>query len=157
MEKNGLFFTLFALLTTTVILLDFSSIAVNGEEGGAPDMPCKAAVSMLMKRQMGGITTCTKSMKFKNGKDKAAKMTCILKCVATNEGILTKDSMLDKDTVDKFIKKEIPRNLFEKAAPIVWNCYEGSVGKVDPAEEFCESYKPLMKCVMDAIPAFCKE
>ena len=39
----------------------------------AKEMPCKAAVSMLTKRMLGGVSHCSKTMKFKNGKEKAAK------------------------------------------------------------------------------------
>lgn len=42
------------------------------------DMPCKAAVSMLTKRMMGGLSKCTKQLKFKNSKEKSAKMSVSL-------------------------------------------------------------------------------
>jgi len=155
MEQPGLIFTFLLLLISTSLFYNLCSAEEDPE--GAPEMPCKAAVSLLMKRQMAGITKCTKSMKFKNGKDKAAKMNCILKCVATGERMLNSESLLDKQNLEEFVKREIPRNLVAKAGPILWACYDGSVGKLDPKEEYCESYKPMIKCIMDAIAKFCVE
>ena len=43
-----------------------------------PDMTCKAAVSMLTKRMLKGVAHCSKTMKFKNAKEKAAKSTVSL-------------------------------------------------------------------------------
>jgi len=40
----------------------------------AKEKSCKAILGDLTKRQLNGISTCTKSMKFKNGKDKSKKM-----------------------------------------------------------------------------------
>lgn len=44
--------------------------------GAAPDATCKEFVKNLTKKQLKGITVCSKTMKFKNPKDKAAKMNC---------------------------------------------------------------------------------
>jgi len=44
---------------------------------GAPEATCKEFVGVLMKKQLGGISSCSKSMKFKNPKEKAAKMNCM--------------------------------------------------------------------------------
>ena len=77
----------------------------------AKEMPCKAAVSMLTKRMLGGVSHCSKTMKFKSGKEKAAKssvslhavcifsvyecyvsnfkfLQCIMRCVAIHEGLV---------------------------------------------------------------------
>jgi len=78
---------------------------------------------------------------------------------------------------EKFIEEMIPSNLMEKAAPKFRKCREdaGSFGRyiqsentienwlnlylilpggslMDPAEdEFCKSYDPLIKCMLDVI------
>jgi hypothetical protein len=39
-------------------------------------MPCKDFVAMMTKKQLSGIKECTKTLKFKNAKEKAAKMNC---------------------------------------------------------------------------------
>ena len=41
-----------------------------------PDMPCKDFVNSMTKAQMTGIKECSKSMTFKDSKDKSAKMNC---------------------------------------------------------------------------------
>jgi len=41
----------------------------------AEEKPCGAVSADINKRQFAGIAACSKSMKFKNGKDKAKKQT----------------------------------------------------------------------------------
>jgi len=43
---------------------------------GAPEATCKEFVSATTKKQLGGISACSKTMKFKNPKEKSAKMNC---------------------------------------------------------------------------------
>jgi hypothetical protein len=41
----------------------------------AGDKACKDAVGALTKKQLKGVTECTASMKFKNAKERTARMT----------------------------------------------------------------------------------
>ncbi len=50
-------------------------------EAAVEEKPCKAVVADLTKLQLGGIAACTKSLKFKNPKEKAKKMTVIMQYV----------------------------------------------------------------------------
>ena len=54
---------------------------------------CKAVISDMTKQQMTMMSKCTKSMKFKNGKDKAAKGMCIMKCVLKDVGMVRLDKI----------------------------------------------------------------
>ncbi|CAG7815494.1 unnamed protein product [Allacma fusca] len=120
-------------------------------------LPCKAAVSYLMKQVMGGISKCSKTMKFKNQKERTAKMNCILKCVMISEGILNPDGTADVATVKAFVDREVPEKFIGKVMPMVSNCIDDPKVKLDPTEEYCKSYEPPIKCLMDQMPTFCEK
>ncbi|CAG7725606.1 unnamed protein product [Allacma fusca] len=116
---------------------------------------CKQLVSDITKRQLGGISKCTKSMKFKNGKDKSQKMGCILKCVMVKEGFLDAEGRMPKEQFDKFIEKELSPSLKERGLTLFDSCRASHADNLDPSEEFCKSYDPLVKCMLGAMTQLC--
>jgi hypothetical protein len=45
----------------------------------APERPCKSITADFTKRQMSALGSCTKAIKFKNGKEKAKSMNVSLR------------------------------------------------------------------------------
>ncbi|OXA59963.1 uncharacterized protein LOC110844879 [Folsomia candida] len=123
----------------------------------AEEKSCKQVMADLTKRQLGGISACGKSLKFKNGKDKAKKMNCILKCVMTNEKVLNAEGYFDATQLDALIIKEFPPYLHEKANASFMPCSEKGA-TIDPnpeTDEFCKSYDPFIKCLLGSLPTLC--
>ncbi len=57
-----------------MLMCHLQDLLVSGQ---GKEKSCRSVVQDLTKMQLGGITTCTKRMKFKNGKDKSKKMNVI--------------------------------------------------------------------------------
>ncbi|CAG7815493.1 unnamed protein product [Allacma fusca] len=149
------------MLTKILLILALSSM-INANTGlddvePAKDMPCKHVVARLVKRQLAEITTCINTMEFKSKKDRAEKLACIIKCVGMREKIIAPDGKLDQAHADAFMKREIPPRLLPHAKPVLQKCFDLGVDMVDPTEEYCHSYKPTIKCVMDEVTKLCEE
>ncbi|CAG7665322.1 unnamed protein product [Allacma fusca] len=119
------------------------------------EVSCKSIMGEMTKRQLQGISKCTKSMKFKNGKEKSQKMMCILKCVMANEGILSAEGKMDKETFAAFLEKEVPPSMKDRAKEVLGKCRDAHGDALDPSDEFCKSYDPLIKCFMGAVMQLC--
>jgi hypothetical protein len=120
---------------------------------------CRGIVSDLNKREIAGISTCTKAMRsqFKNVRDKIAKSTCIMKCVLKNEKILTPAGEFSQENIDAFFTREFPVELHAKIKTLVQPCIDQYSDKLDDSEEFCKSYDPAIKCFSQKLPLFCKK
>lgn len=59
--------------------------------GQAKEKSCRSVVQDLTKMQLGGISSCTKKLKFKNGKDKSKKMNVIYSLILKHQIIRNLD------------------------------------------------------------------
>ncbi|ODN03205.1 hypothetical protein Ocin01_03481 [Orchesella cincta] len=134
------------------VLFEAHELLVSGEE---KQRSCNSIVQEVTKMQLGGIATCTKKMKFKNGKEKSKKMNCILRCVMVNVGILDDEGQVASDRVEEFLHKFFPDYLIERANKTFNPCLEMGVTtkfKTLVEDEFCSTYDPFIKCLMGNIP-----
>jgi len=74
----------------------------------------------------------------------------ILKCVMKKEGLLNPDGTFDKVGGQKMMDTLIPPSLIPKVAPVIDKCVAAGV-TIDPKEEMCKSYDPVIKCFLDML------
>ena len=60
---------------------------ILGKDGVRGNEGCKT--TKIIKKHMENLYSCAKSMKFKDEHEKEAKMTCVMKCLLKNEGIVS--------------------------------------------------------------------
>jgi len=145
------------VILLAVVLFEAHDILVSGE---GKEKSCNSVVQELTKMQLGGITACTKRMKFKNGKDKSKKMNCILRCVLMDVGILENTGqVIEGDRVDGFLHKFFPDSLIERANRTFFPCLDIGVQtkfKTIEEDEFCTTYDPFIKCLLGNLPNLCR-
>ncbi|OXA59970.1 hypothetical protein Fcan01_04607 [Folsomia candida] len=139
--------TLHFVLLCTIGVLHFQDGVFAAEE-----KPCNAVVADLTKKQLGGISACTKALKFKDAKEKAKKTTCIMKCVLKKEALLDEKGQLTLEQFDKFLAKHFPDSMTEKANSTFRPCVDGALKGMDDTEEFCKDYDPMIKCLLSTFP-----
>ncbi|CAG7630821.1 unnamed protein product [Allacma fusca] len=144
------------LILTLVSAVLHSSACGDMEEKPNASTPCRQIVARIVKRQLAEITTCINTMQFKNKKDRANKLACIIKCVGIREKIIAPDGKFDQAHADAFMEREIPANYLPFAKTLLQKCFDIGVGMVDPNEEYCHSYKPAIKCIMDEVTNLCE-
>ena len=66
------------------------------------------------------------------------------------EGILNEEARFDQAAFEKFVDVEIPPNLKEKALPMLQKCVP-LASTIDPEEEMCKTYDPLVRCMLGFI------
>ncbi|ODN03206.1 hypothetical protein Ocin01_03484 [Orchesella cincta] len=135
----------------------FLVISLQESYQAPPEKNCRQIAAEFTKRQIQGITSCTKSLKFKNGKDKSKKMNCILRCVMIKENLLAADGQVTADIYNKFIEQEFPSSLQDRFNGTFWNCMQIAFRgfKTLEEDEYCGTYDPFIKCMMGNVPGLC--
>ncbi|CAL8139593.1 unnamed protein product [Orchesella dallaii] len=121
---------------------------------------CQSVMKDLTKMQISIIMNCTKRMKFRNGKEKAKKMNCILRCAMMTVGILNEEGQLKIDQTEYFLHKFFPDELIDKANSSLMPCTQSESGDIvvfQPPEEdeYCTSYDGFCKCMIQQLPTLC--
>ncbi|XP_021946915.2 uncharacterized protein LOC110844896 [Folsomia candida] len=147
-----------AVLSSTVSFLSILLSILVCLHHVESDKSCKQIMADMTKRQLSGITKCIKGMKFKNGKEKAAKMNCIMKCAMENEGLVSKTGDISREQIDEILIREFPSSLLERANATFQPCVEKYAGTMDANPEtdpLCATYDPVIKCLISALPNLC--
>jgi len=143
-------------MQSSIVIFVFVIIGATLYEDVQGAKTCKEQISDMTKMQMTMMSKCAKSMKFKNGKEKAAKSMCIMKCVLKDVGMLDEAGRTGetqfKTLVAKFFEKpEHQDYVFNVLNP----CQVEHGPNMDPDEEFCKSYDPFIKCLMGKLMQVC--
>jgi len=142
--------------STALLLAVIGLVAILDLAHGVEEMTCKEFVGGLTKRQLGGISECSKKLGLKSAKEKKEKMNCVLKCVMIKEKLLNEEGLFDDASFDAFLAREMPPNLLEKGGGLFKNCKESTGKLIDPKEEYCKTYDVLIKCFLGVIGELCK-
>jgi hypothetical protein len=72
--------------------------------------------------------------------------------VLAKEGILSPEGYYKQADFERFRDVELPPNLTDKVGPMFEKCVEAAA-TIDPspADEFCKSYDPVIKCFLSVI------
>ncbi|CAL8118904.1 unnamed protein product [Orchesella dallaii] len=135
----------------------FLAVYLQESYQAPPEKNCRQVAAQFTKRQIQGISQCTKSMKFKNGKEKSKKMNCILRCVMIRENLLGGDGQVTQEIYNRFVEAEFPGALMERFNGTFWSCMQIAFSgfKTLEEDEFCLTYDPFIKCMMGNVPGLC--
>jgi len=146
---------IFMFLCLTAVLA--LAVLIRQSEQAPPEKSCKMVAADFTKRQIRGISHCTKTMKFKNGKDKSKKMNCILRCVLIKEKLLNEEGLTNMEIYNKFVEDEFPPSIMDRFNATFFTCMPIAFAgfKTLEEDEYCTTIDPFIKCMMGQVPGLC--
>jgi len=153
------------LLIAGAVLVIFavwmSTVAEAADDAAAPmdfDLAeCKKVMGRIAKRTLKAFGKCSRELRTNTTGDKdefEKKLGCDVKCTLFTMDILDENGKVTREKIQKFMDEMIPQDAHEFAHALAADCNESYGAKLDPKQEYCESYNEYAQCMQNTIADF---
>ncbi|CAG7728881.1 unnamed protein product [Allacma fusca] len=116
------------------------------------ELTCIHFLKKMAVKGLPAFNECMKEMQLTIGKLKKKLkdvLPCIVKCIGKKLNILKEDGLFNFDYAKNLLNDNVPKRFMEFIWKI-WDACLDYVKKLKPNDPTCKTYRPIIKCAVDA-------